>query len=333
MIAYDQIRSVHLEISSRCNARCPDCPRNFFGVNIVDTYPQCDLRLEDIKKIFEPDFIRQLKDVTICGNYGDFVTARDGTEVVEYFFAINPQLRVVISTNASAKPAIWQRLGCTPVEIQFRLDGLKDTHHLYRIDTDWDLIIANAKSFIDAGGHAIWSMIVFDHNEHQIEQCRAMSEQMGFRKFDLVQNDPGTRNRMPVFGRDKKLQYVIGGYDNHTDFEHLREMFFERDHWLDMEYARSAKTIRCKAMESQMIYVTSNGEVYPCCWLGFAPLTNDTQLSNLQLRPMIQENNAIDHGLRRAIQWFDNVARSWSKPSVQEGRIYNCNQVCGCDND
>ncbi len=332
MIDFGKIRHVHLEISSKCNAACPDCPRNFFGVNIVDNYPQCDLKLDQIKTIFTGDFLRQLDSILICGNYGDFVTARDGTECVEYFFQENPDLHITIHTNASARPDIWSRLGRTAVEIEFRIDGLKDTHHLYRVNTDWDSVINNAKSFISAGGHAVWHMIVFDHNRHQIDLCRDMSQQLGFQRFELTQRPPGERNRLPVFDRDRQLRYVIGDYDDSTDFEYLRFHHFERDHWLDVEYSVPADVIECKAIgngRDHSIYIASNGEVYPCCWLGFYPQTNNTRLSNLQIRPMIQNNNALEHGIETAISWFNRIEKTWSIPSVQQGRVDACNDICG----
>lgn len=332
MIAYDKIRHVHLEISSRCNAACPDCPRNLFGVNIVDNYPQCDLRLDQIKRIFPGEFVRQLDTILICGNYGDFVTARDGVECVEYFYQENPHIRVNISTNASARPDIWARLGRTPAEIEFRIDGLRDTHHLYRVNTDWDTVLANAQSFIAAGGRATWHMIVFDHNQHQIDTCRIMSEELGFQRFEITHEAPGVRNRMPVFAADGQLRYVIGGYDSDTDFEYLRHHYFTRDHWLDAEYSVPADTIQCKAIgngRDHSIYIASNGEVYPCCWLGFYPLTNNTRLGNLQIRPMIADNNALDHGIKTAIAWFSKVRQTWQLPTVQQGRIDICNSTCG----
>jgi MoaA/NifB/PqqE/SkfB family radical SAM enzyme len=332
MIDYHRIRHVHLEISSRCNAACPDCPRNFFGVNIVDNYPQCDLSLEQIQRIFPGDFVRQLESILICGNYGDFVTARDGTECVEYFYRENPDLHINISTNASARPDIWSTLGKTAVEIQFRLDGLRDTHHLYRVNTDWDTVIVNAGSFIAAGGRATWHMIVFDHNRHQIDDCRAMSQQLGFHRFKLTQQDPGMRNRLPVFDRDRKLRYVIGGYDSDTDFEYLRFHHFARDHWQDAEYSVPADRVQCKAIgdgRDHSVYIASNGEVYPCCWLGFYPQTNNTRLSNLQIRPMIHNNNALEHGIETAIAWFHDIEKTWQIPTVQQGRVDMCNSTCG----
>ena len=129
MINYKNIRSVHLEISTRCNAACPDCPRNFRGVNILDSYPLCDMRLDQFQKIFPVDFLQQLSSIHINGNHGDFVTAQDGLEIVEYIRQASSKIHIRISTNASAKPNIWARLGELNTTIQFRIDGLEDTHH------------------------------------------------------------------------------------------------------------------------------------------------------------------------------------------------------------
>ena len=335
MIDYHKIRHVHLEISSKCNAACPDCPRNFFGVDIVDNYPRCELHLDQIKKIFSSKFLKQLESILICGNYGDFVMARDGVECVEYFFQENPNINITISTNAGARPKIWARLGQTPVNIQFRIDGLKDTHHLYRVNTSWDTVIANARSFIAAGGQATWCMIVFDHNRHQIEQCRTMSRNLGFSQFQIIQSPPGIRNSIPVFGSDQKLRYVIGGYNGDTDFESLKLHHFGRDHWLDLEYSVPAHRIQCKAIgdgRDHSIYISSNGEVYPCCWLGFYPLTNDIRLSNLQIRPIIKKNNSLEHGIETSLVWFREIEKSWQISTVQQGRVDACNSICGhCD--
>lgn len=332
MIEYHKIRRVVLEISSRCNASCPDCPRNFFGVDVLDNYPRCDLSLEQCKTIFQPDFLRQLRWLEISGNHGDFVTARHGVEIVEYFFTTNPNLMVHISTNASARPDMWARLGRTPAQVQFRLDGLADTHALYRAGTDWPSIIENARSFIETGGYAIWHMIAFDHNRHQIDQCRDLSVDLGFQEFRLTDLPRGQRNRLPVFTSDRRLSHVIGGYDNSTDFEHLLHHYKARDHWQDSEYSQPAQHIACDAVgdgENQGIYVASNGEVYPCCFLGFYPLINDRRLSNLQIRPMIQKNNALHHDIATAIDWFSQIKQSWQQPTVAQGRVDACNSTCG----
>ena len=328
MIEYKDIRSVHLEISTRCNAACPDCPRNFRGVDILDTYPLCDMKLEQAKKIFPVEFIEQLDSLLINGNYGDFVTANDGLEIVEYFINANPNIKIEISTNGSARPNIWAKLGkLKQVKIDFRIEGLADTHHLYRQNTNWQFIIDNATKFIQAGGHATWAMIKFDHNQHQIDECRQLSQQLGFTNFWVV--DAG-RDTMPVFTSDKRLSHIIGNYTGKTDFEELYtdSLNYLNDPGGAVRNEKSNRTISCHAKKNNEIYVSANGEVYPCCWLGFYPMHSSRRSSNDQLKPLIVNNNALDHSLEETIKWFNQVEATWNL-SVPEGKIFACNEQCG----
>ena len=328
MINYKDIRSVHLEISTRCNAACPECPRNFHGVDVIDNYPVCDMSLSQAEKIFTPDFLRQLDNILINGNYGDFITAKDGLAIVEYFKEQNPKLRIEISTNASGRPNWWERLAELGVIVDFRIDGLADTHHLYRQYTDWHLIMSNAKKFIAAGGHAIWAWIPFDHNDHQRELAETLSKDMGFKKFWV--QDAG-RNTGPVFDRDRKLTHVIGDYRAETDFNELYEkhVYYTSQPEITLDADHPNRTINCYTKRVGEIYITANGEVYPCCWLGFYPRSNNGNPGNHQVRKLLEENNANTVPVEQAIGWFNKVEDTWKLDSVKSGKIYTCNETCG----
>jgi len=328
MIDYQDIRSVHFEISTRCNSTCPDCPRNFRGANVIDTYPVVDMSLKDAKRVFSPAFLEQLDHITINGNYGDFVTARDGLAIVEYFRSSNPGLRIEISTNGSAQPNLWEPLARTGARVYFRLDGLKDTHHLYRQGTDFDFILKNAGKFIAAGGEAVWSMIVFDHNRHQVAEARQMSKDLGFCEFDEVY---AGRDIMPVFTNDGRLSHVIGDYRGSTDFKQLFETYnyYKIDPNVAVRAETTSRPIDCYSKRSQEVYVCANGEVYPCCWLGNYPTHSCSRPSNAQLQPLIKNNNAIEYGLVQAIEWFNEIEKTWAIDTVPNGKIYECNQTCG----
>ena len=330
MISYDDIRGVHFEISTRCNSVCPSCPRNYRGVDVIDHYPICEWTLDNFKKVFLPEFVQQLEYFLINGNYGDFITARYGLEIVQYLSSTNPRLSIAISTNASGRPHIWKDLASTGAGVQFRLDGLADTHYLYRQNTDWHLIIENAKKFIDAGGHATWAMIVFSHNRHQIQACRDMARNLGFSDFWLIDNAMGDRNSFPVFTRDRQLSHVVGDYDKSTDWDTYYG-------WYQSSCARpeaaleyvTEKKVRCQAVIQKQIYMSANGEVSPCCWTGFYPQTNKTIYENLQLAKIAKDNNAIVHGLKKSIEWFSAVESSWNRTTVKEGKLLCCNDKCG----
>jgi len=49
---YDQITTVHLEITSKCNASCPMCGRNVQGGSTIKSLPLVELSISQIKSIF-----------------------------------------------------------------------------------------------------------------------------------------------------------------------------------------------------------------------------------------------------------------------------------------
>ena len=67
MINFGDIRDVHLEISSLCNASCPWCPRTFWGYPYNGGYPEANLSLAQATQIFQPEFLTQLKSIRING--------------------------------------------------------------------------------------------------------------------------------------------------------------------------------------------------------------------------------------------------------------------------
>lgn len=337
MVNYSDIKGIHLEISSKCNASCPQCPRNTFGMDEELGFPVQDLSLADIKRMFTSDFIRQLERFLINGNFGDFVTAREGLEIVQYLNTCNPKLKIKISTNASARPKMWSELGAIPnVEVWFDIDGLEDTHHLYRRNTDWNMVISNAKKFIAAGGTAVWKMIIFDHNRHQVEACRAMSKELGFADFQTI--DHG-RDTGPVYNNKGELIYQIGSAPKEpypasaVEFRSYGDALMSPEVKLQ-EYKTIPikKTVTCKSAEYKEIYITANGEVYPCCWLGFYPkqeYKHGWQRDNMFLKDMVQNNNAIEVGLEKTLEWFNAVEASWAKNSYTDGRLFKCDENCG----
>jgi MoaA/NifB/PqqE/SkfB family radical SAM enzyme len=333
MISYADIRNVHVELSSLCNARCPLCPRNLNGYPYNNGYTEANLTLESVKKIFTPDLLQQLTSILINGNFGDMVMNPETLDIVEYFRSQNPRLSISISTNGSARTKeFWTRLAELRTTVWFCLEGLEDTHHIYRQNTSWSAIIENAKTYIAAGGRAIWKMIKFNHNLHQIDACKQMSKDLGFAGFEL--HDHG-RNSGPVYDKEGKLVYVMGDYTGETNFE----VFFDKkrtDMVLVENVAPTVKRydkINCYTKKNRSIYISSTGDVYPCCWTGFSPKTYGKggylEAVNAQLAPLINNNNAIEHGLAECIAWFNAVEASWAKDTFEDGRLICCNDNCG----
>jgi MoaA/NifB/PqqE/SkfB family radical SAM enzyme len=327
---YKDICMLHLEVSSLCNAECPLCPRSFNGYPLNTDYIEHNMTLESCQKIFVPQFVQQLNKILLNGNFGDMVMNPETVDIIRYFRTVHPNVKIHISTNGGARSSkFWQDLAELDCEIAFCLDGLEDTHSLYRRNTLYSTVLRNAQTFIAAGGQAHWKMIRFDHNQHQIESARQLSQQLGFTYFNLV--DDG-RDTGPVFDREKKVTHILGDYRDSLDFDTLLERQ-TRSVKLN-NFGAPAKQIVCKVQKDKSIYVNSLGEVYPCCWLGFNPKTYGKDYQYLrhagqQLQNLINDNDAEQVGLESAMTWFDQVSQSWDKFDYEQGQLLICNNTCG----
>lgn len=328
MLKLDQIRQVHVELTTRCNARCPMCMRNYRGMDYNSGYPDTELSLADFQHIVSP-VLHQLRLVNFNGNLGDFASARDAVEIVEYLVA--HEIAVNINTNGSLRGTDWwQRLALPGVTIGFALDGLADTHALYRQDTDWNRVTAHAQAFIDAGGQAVWRFVPFDHNRHQEDQCRQLAQSMGFARFENIYDG---RDSGPVFSRSGEYSHRIGqdaGPPNHIP--HIKDLLQNHVTWFDPSTVQSHKdtpelNLRCIHKINREIYIAADGSVYPCCYLGFYPETMN-HAGNSQTKELVKENNALKYDLAHCLAWFESIEQTWAKDSIANGRLYQCVNSC-----
>ncbi|MCU0543390.1 MAG: tetratricopeptide repeat protein [Oscillatoriaceae cyanobacterium Prado104] len=181
-LKYEDIRRASVEITSRCNAACPQCPRTDNQI-----LPSAELTMEDIERIFPPDFCSQLDLVYMCGNYGDAMTSNTTIPAIEYWHRMGiPEIDLY--TNGSGRNPDWWRTLAKAMtgekdRVTFSIDGLADTNSIYRQNTNWDRIMQSVNAFIQAGGKAVWHYLIFEHNQHQVEAARTLAEKLGFIEF------------------------------------------------------------------------------------------------------------------------------------------------------
>jgi MoaA/NifB/PqqE/SkfB family radical SAM enzyme len=330
MISIKQIKHVELEISSYCNASCPLCPRNLFGYEKIDLgYIKKHLSLDEIKKIFSRNFLKQIEKFTFEGNFGDPLMNPELLSIVEYL-----DTPIDILTNASLQDeTFWKNLAKYSVTVYFALDGLADTHSIYRRNTDYDKILKNAKAFISAGGNAVWKMIRFEHNQHQIPAAEGLSKELGFSKFELV--DHG-RNSGPVFDRDGELERVLGDFSGSIDLSHYIDIIQHGDMLIEDIDDQIKESVKCVSLNNNSIYISSTGDVYPCCFMGFAPYTYGHgrwhQPVNKQISELVSNNNALKYSLEECINWFNLIPGCWNKKTFDDGRLIVCDSSCGIKN-
>ena len=340
--------SIEIELTTRCNASCPQCSRNYFGGKVWPSLPMVDLTLDFLKEKFSKQFLSTLKTVELIGTYCDPCIHKDLISIVNWLHD-STNASVFISTNGSLRTVKWwQELGSIlrPNDrVMFGIDGLEDTNHLYRRNTNFKKIICNLTAFNSAGGKSIWSYIVFRHNEHQIDKARQLSEQLNCHGFAVkptgrfVNKQHEMVDKFPVMNSNKKIiywlhpptnsEYVNPGYQNYKKSSNQFD-----------GYNNYLKTVNicCDSKQRKYFAVSAQGYVFPCHWLydrmygaevedhpdrqrllDLIDISGGLDTINLHTTPL---DNILNG------KFFKNLEDSWT----DDRRIDRCANQCGVDN-
>jgi MoaA/NifB/PqqE/SkfB family radical SAM enzyme len=328
--ADDALDCVHLELTTRCNAACPMCPRNLQGGAINPLLPLTHLSLDDLRTILG-DFTGPLASVTrllLCGNYGDPIVVPNLLEMIAWVRSERPGIRFSIHTNGSARTTKWwtamANILSPECQVTFSIDGLEDTNHLYRRHTDFNKIMENAKAFIAAGGSARWAFLIFDHNKHQMEAARQLAKETGFKSFfTKVTTRFGDHDDFLVLDNDGNPEYSI------------RPFLKPRNVTLTQDYIDSVPIV-CETFKERSIYINAEGLVFPCCYLGtiYNNLDEKSIYDKSQIWRLIREVGADNiNALKRPVSeiitgpFFTSIMRRW-----EQDRLNMCAIVCGRPN-
>ena len=239
----DKIKQLTTELTFRCNARCPACHRQKpLSINLNDA--KYTVSLDQFKQLFNPELLQNLEWLMLNGNFGDSIMNKQFREIISYVKSQGTKLK--IHTNGGIHGTdYWTDVGNILTKddiINFDLDGLYDTHHIYRINTTFDKVFENAKAVIATGRTQVhWKYIVFEHNKHQVDQARQMAEHYGFTTFSTV------KTSRDVFAPKT------------GNFVHTKKT---------KAYEKAERKIHCVWDNWNKWYVAPDGLVFRCCWTG-----------------------------------------------------------------
>ena len=231
-----RLTGFHIEPTNRCVLRCSACERTQFQRQFGDkNWHNQDLDIDALIRFMDMD-VRGC-DWEICGNTGDPIYHPDLGRLVKWIKS--QQGRIWLTTNGSyQKESYWddvlQDMDSHDV-IYFSVDGLPETSPRYRENSDWPTIDRAMRQAVDRNVQAIWKMIPFAFNEHEIGQVRDMAASRGMR-FRLDHSDR--------FGTDDPLR---------PSTQQLIRMHGTGD-------------VVPACSDGKRHYISSGGFYHPCCW-------------------------------------------------------------------
>ena len=335
---YDNIVNLDIENSSICNAACPQCLRETYPGD-YSWFKQTHLTTDFFDRI--PDHVySKIEKILFSGTMGDPCAAPNFIEVVKKAREKAPNAMIKISTNGGMKNSTFWAMLAEALgpnhEVNFAVDGLKDTNHIYRMNVNYEKVMVNSQAFINAGGTANWQFIVFKHNQHQVEEAKQLSKDLGFKHFIII---PSHR-----FGLDVILgrrPVGTGGVviEPPTDEKFVHSVVMQPlkkldvQQWLD---SSENSTIDCYAKKDRSVYIDSQGNMFPCCFLGASLYSRvtmtvpdgwdhlwDTEGKSKVNLYQTEWDDIIDN------VFYNKIQESWDGRKYSEGRLAVCAGNCG----
>jgi len=233
------VKAVQVGITTRCNSSCAFCMRILLEqqYNFIDR--RSDMKIDIMKNIVAN---KDLKEIQLCGNRGEAIFHPEFEKIISL---IKQEGKILtLNTNGDKFDSSWwynfgKESGKNDLVV-FALDGLKKAHETYR-QTNFINVFTNMRAFIDGGGKAVWQMILFKHNESQVNLIKKISKDVGCKETWIIKS----RTYNNIYKKPTKI------------FNKTKGQIF---------YDSPPKTINCMFHSDERVYIGTNGEVWPCCY-------------------------------------------------------------------
>lgn len=332
------IAGVHYDLTDLCNAGCPQCARtNPLGCKANDWLVRKACSLEDFKRFSPTYFLEKLNYAYFCGNLGDPAAVPELIPILQYCWDANPDLKLRLFSNGSLRnPDWWRDLASTAAGRRFvvvaAIDGATpETSSRYRVGIDFRRILRNLAAFIDTGGNAEWRMILFRHNEDEVEAARQLAKAMGFSSF---RSYPSSR-----FGAKDSLTYIYKGEP--FTLERTKSKQSPKSATVLTIAPKGLRTtkslIKCESLRTSEIFIDFLGYLSPCCYVSLPLFQHvrgrprggyDRSIGEVfdAFDPMQLNVNSVgfDQALANLERFFDFLRERWS-----DEQPFLCKRVCG----
>lgn len=235
------VKRLQIEVTMKCvDEPCRFCNRMFMKEN--DLYEENVLDTKPILDVFKNNNIDVIHFTAAAGesSYHD-----DFTEIIQ---TAREESNVSIDWNTNGYPRdnewwyeVGKLLNRDADVVQFALDGInKETHNIHR-NNDFDEVFSHMVSFIKGGGNALWQMVIFKHNENQIEGLKKIAKMIGCKGI-IIRN---SKNYDDVLQCPTSLNY------NRSR--------------LDLFHENIDKNIICDSIVNGIFFIDASGYFWPCC--------------------------------------------------------------------
>jgi len=298
------ITGFHIEPTNICTLKCSGCARTRFIKEWPQHWKNYSLDIDELLKFIDIDLFG--KKISLCGNYGDPIYHPDFIELVT---RLKTQGAIIsITTNGSYKTQEWWEqlvAKLTPDDnITFSVDGTPENFTQYRVNADWESIQTGMKVVANALCRSVWKYIPFSYNQHNIEEVKQLSNDIGIKQFRVEFSDR---------------------FDEHTEFLKpdntlIGSRYIAQVQW-KTNNARSLVSPKCH--QGQEHFITADGYYTPCCYLADHRFYYKTPFGKNKKQYDIRQ-----HTLTKILEQPQTV-EFYQNLDQQPGCQYNCPKTAG----
>lgn len=136
--------------------------------------------MDSLMKFLDCGGGRKIDTFLLCGDYGDPIYY---PQLLDFIRKFRDSKKFYITTNGSYKNAnFWQELrGLLTADdkIIFSIDGLEDTNHNYRVNSDWASIMTGLDIMATGPAPVIWKTLLFNYTHNVLDEIKAFAENKG----------------------------------------------------------------------------------------------------------------------------------------------------------
>ena len=268
---------VTMEISTYCNAGCPQCHRtNPDGLGKADWLPLIQWSLEEFKQAITIEDFKYIKRISFVGTWGDSIMNKDIFEIVEY--VTSNSVPVSIETNGSIRDENWWWnfgiMGGKLLSVRFDIDGInQEMHEKYRRFTDLNKVLSNMSMLAQTKANVGSQTVVFKHNENYLKEILQLCKDNGSAFHTNVISDRFDNSNSIKFYDNNNISGKAFYFNNENgekeNFEEASRNVLEKPIVVGTASSVLSEKIICRwAQPRNSILVMPDGSLLPCCYHG-----------------------------------------------------------------
>jgi MoaA/NifB/PqqE/SkfB family radical SAM enzyme len=255
-----------IEITANCNAACPLCQRTEMGMPLRGN---SEISYDDFVRIFPNEYVNG-NFFTFSGTIGDPIVHPQLLDIVSYISSNGGKTK--ISTNGGYNNEIWwtQLASIDNLIVDFAIDGLENTNHIYRVNVKWNIVERNLRAFVNAGGNANWIYILFSHNKSEYETAKKFAATLGIPFFKR------TSGKNIIFSKTHQIKDEVYEISNAPEIKHdvtstkkVIELVNQSrvDPTISPKLMDAVGNISCKHLIENEYFVSADARLWPCCYI------------------------------------------------------------------